>query len=265
MKQNGSIENVIYVGGKKQSIYTPKKEKERAWTLFWDRIKSIEEEEEDDTNANPTRGILDQEEIMFGERPTTPISKQQEERRKTRKRTQEVRGIQGGEWAWAADEPEVKNSNAGDAFSELGPGPRWDREGYVEINDLTEEEERRHKEKKDETGNILLAEQRGREEEKTDTPRPRRVTSEGSPVATPKGKKKTEGDAQQNKKRSTRVILGTTTNPVRVGQIPDQVDIQMGEVGTDSKTKSGKNVSKYAKSARGHRGRGNDRQERRTD
>ena len=58
------VEDVIYVGGKTRSIYTPKKDKERAWRVFWDRVKSIDEEEE--VGVDPTKGTMDQEDIIFG-------------------------------------------------------------------------------------------------------------------------------------------------------------------------------------------------------
>ena len=58
------VEDVIYVGGKTQSIFIPKKEKEKGWRVFWDRIKSINEEEEE--VVDPTKGTLDQEETIFG-------------------------------------------------------------------------------------------------------------------------------------------------------------------------------------------------------
>ena len=58
------IEEVIYVGGKTQSIYTPRKDNKKAWRVFWRRIKSIKEEE--DAEVDVTKGQLDQEAVMFG-------------------------------------------------------------------------------------------------------------------------------------------------------------------------------------------------------
>ena len=58
------VEDVIYVGGKTQSIYTPKKRKEEARRVFWARARSIKEE--DDEGADLTKGTMDQESLMFG-------------------------------------------------------------------------------------------------------------------------------------------------------------------------------------------------------
>ena len=48
IKHEDAIEEVIYVGGKTQSVYTPKKNKQKWGKIFWDMIKPevIEEEGE---------------------------------------------------------------------------------------------------------------------------------------------------------------------------------------------------------------------------
>ena len=82
------VEDVIYVGGKTQSIYTPKKNKEKAWRVFWDLARSIKEEE--DEGVDFTKGTMDQEGIMFG----TKMDQDQDREEGP-----------SGEGDWTADQP----------------------------------------------------------------------------------------------------------------------------------------------------------------
>ena len=168
------VEDVIYVGGKTRSIYTPKKNKDKVWRVFWDRIKSIKEEEEE--GVDPTKGTLDQEDTMFG--------MEMEE-------DQESEALGGKDWEadQGIEEPEGNQQGwGGNTVGDLG----WNEE----------------------------EEQRGRGEERPRTP-PRRVTSDGSPTPV---RIKTESGAQKKERRTrstTRrlggeIVLGTTSNPIRV-------------------------------------------------
>lgn len=58
------LEDVIYIGEKTQSIYIPKKNKEKAWRVFWNLARLIKEEEDEEVDF--TKGSIDQKEIMFG-------------------------------------------------------------------------------------------------------------------------------------------------------------------------------------------------------
>ena len=199
------VEDVIYVGGKTRSIFTPKKNKDKVWRVFWDRIKSINEEEEE--GGDPTKGTLDQEDIIFG----TDMEEDQES---------EAVGGRNGEVDQLFEEPEEDQEleTPGDRYWEadqLSEEPKGNQQGWggntVGDRGWNEEEERR-----------------GRGGKKLETPPPRRVTSEGSPNPTPAPKKKRTESGAQKKERRTRgttkgmgdeIVLGTASNPVRVRKV----------------------------------------------
>ena len=171
------VEDIIYVGGKTRSIFTPKKNKDKVWRVFWDRIKSTKEEEEE--GVDPTKGTMDEESIIFG----TEMEEDQEI---------EVPG--DGDWeADQLNKESLRGNQQGWGGNTLGD-PGWNKE----------------------------KEQRGRGEERLQTPPPRRVTSEGSPTTKKKGSESGAHKKERRMRATTRrlggeIVLGTNANPVYVG------------------------------------------------
>ena len=95
-------EEVIYVGGKTQSVFTPKKKEEEARSAFWKRIRPEVIEEEEEVEVGQGEPGTDQQDIMFGARdlddpgydsptprePRTPRKQRESGSQKTKRTTE---------------------------------------------------------------------------------------------------------------------------------------------------------------------------------
>lgn len=103
-------EEVVYVGSKTQSVFTPKKEKEGTMRAFWSMLRPVQEEAGEVGKAEEAQ---DQEQIIFGgislespesSRSTTPSP---EKKGKGRRMASEVPATPTQKSDWGADETEV--------------------------------------------------------------------------------------------------------------------------------------------------------------
>ena len=133
IESDEGTEEVIYVGGKVQSVYTPKKERGKAIKAFWRMLKPIQEGEKEGEDGG------DQEEIMFGhinlQSPegsgaATPTQRGKGKKKEGDKQHMTVRAtlegasvaLNQGEDRWAADKPEFEETYHGwGGEGQLGP------------------------------------------------------------------------------------------------------------------------------------------------